>query len=333
MRLPASACALALLLPSALPAQAVTVDYPDSAIGALAGQYPIYTGSATSVIRGQSYCPPTFANLPATPMICTKIGIQLGALAGPVQYTRFVLRAGAAPVAALTNTWNTNLPDQRVQMDLSGQFLTGGPSLNVWVEYPLAFPFYWQPGQGVVIDFTTQAAIAGHYLTTAIGTGVARCISTAYAGAATGSLSTSGGIKFRMVFEPVGLTLWGSGCPGSGNITPDISSTGQSNLGTLNYFVNLANALGGSPAVFLFGRAANFDIGGGCTVYNDLTFIGASVTTGSGPGTGTAVYPLFVPNDPSLLGAVFDVQWGVLDNASPAFVPLTLTAGGKVVVY
>jgi hypothetical protein len=320
-------------LATALCAQTVVVDIPDSVIGPLHGQYPIYTGGGLNVIRGQSFCPGTFASLPATPMICTKVGIQLGQSAGPITYTQFVLRAGATTVPALTSTFATNLPDQRVQMDLSGQALTGGANVNIWTEFALQFPFYWQPGQGVVIDFVTQSAIAGQWLNTTIGTGVARCISTNYTGGPSGSAIASGGLKFRMVFEPVGLTQWGTGCPGTGNITPTIGSTGQSSLGSLNYFVTLANALGASPAVFLFGRSASFDIGGGCRVYNDLVFIGATVTTGAGPGNGTALFPLFIPNDPSLLAAVFDVQWGILDTASPAFVPLAMTAGGKVVVY
>ena len=322
-----------LLLASSLLAQSVTVDFPDSVIGPLQGQYPIYTGTALNVIRGQILCPSTFASLPATPMICTKVGVQLGALAGPVPYAQFILRAGATTVPALTSTWATNLPDQRVQMDLSNTMIDGGPNVNIWVEWPLTYPFYWQPGQGVVIDIISQASIAGQYLRTTIGTGATRCISTNYTGGPTGSVSTSGGIKFRMVFEPVGLTRWGTGCAGTGSFVPDIGSQGQSSVGSPNYAVTLSNALGGAPGVFLLGRPARFDIGGGCTIYNDLSFLIGIVTSGGGPGNGTALFPLPIPNDGSLLTAVVDVQWAIIDNGSSAFAPVTTSPGGKVVIY
>lgn len=321
------------LLAAGLTAQAMVVDYPDSTLGAPAGQYPIYTGTGLNVIRGQSFCPTTFGGLPTQPMLCTRIGIQLAEVTGPVRYAQFVMRAGATQVTALTTTFATNLPDQRVQLDLSGQTLAGGPNANIWVEYPLAFPFYWQPGDGVVIDFTTQTSVAGQYLRTAIGTGVPRCISTNYTGSGTGSASTSGGIKFRMVFEPLDVVQWGIGCAGTGNFVPAIGSVGTSNVGSNAYAITLTNALGGTLAGFTIGLPADFAIGGGCHLYNDMTGLVLLVTTGAGPGTGAASVPLGIPNNPLLRTMVVDVQWGVLDPSGPSFYGTAMSPGGKIVVY
>jgi hypothetical protein len=330
MHLPSTVFLVAVSAASAA-AQSLTVDFPDSVLGAPAGQYPIYTGGSTAAVRGQSFCPPTFANLPTVPMICTRAGVQLAEVTGPVQYTVFQLRFGSSPVSALTSTWSTNLPDQRIQLDLSNQTLHGGANANIWVEYPLAFPFYWQPGQGVTLDITSQTG--GQYLRTAIGTGVSRLIATPYTGAPSGSVVASGGIKFRMVFEPVGLTQWGSGCPGLNNLTPVIGSTGQSNVGSFNFLVTLSNAFGGAPGAFLLGNHAEFDIGGGCHVYNDLTFSLFMTITGAGPGNGIAAMPVIIPNNPVLAGFVADVQWGILDPGALSFVGVVTSAGGKVVVY
>lgn len=326
--------ALSLVFASASAQAQTVVDYPDSTIGAAAGQYPVYTGTGTNVIRGQSFCPSSFAGLPSTAMICTKIGLQLAELnATPVQYAQFVLRAGRSAQQTLSNTWNTNLPDQRVQLDLSGQFVPGGAGVNQWFEFELANPFYWQPGDSVVIDLTTQAAVGGQYLRTAIGTGVARMVSTNYLGATTGSPSTAGGIKFRMVFEPLGLTRFGTGCPGSGGFVPYIASNGPAAVGNASFAVTLRAAPGGTFAAFTFGNPTQLPLGGGCTLYNDAVLVLSTATTGSLPGTGTAQVSLPIPADPLLVDAVLDVQWVCLDGASGSPLGLTTSAGGKLRIH
>ena len=65
MRLPS--LALPLLLACSVTAQTVTVvDVHDSTIGVVVSQYPIYTATLAGMVRGQSFCPGTFAGLPAT---------------------------------------------------------------------------------------------------------------------------------------------------------------------------------------------------------------------------------------------------------------------------
>jgi hypothetical protein len=321
-----------LALVGVVQAQAVTVDYPDSTLNAPQGQYPIYTGTMTNVIRGQLFCPPTFGELPTTRMVCTKVGVQLSNTAA---YAQFVVRFGTTQLTTLSNTWNTNLPDQRVQVDLSGQTLSGGTGANVWVEFDLAYPVLYTPGDAFVLDITSQAAAAGVYCSTAIGTGVARMISTNYTGTPTATPSTSGGIKFRMVFEPLGpVVIHGTGCPGTGNFTPQMSSMGSSNIGGGPFMLHLNGALGGAPTALVIGaQPTHLPMGGGCTLYvNPVVTIGLSAS-GLGAGQGAAAFPIVIPNNPFLVGYSLPTQWLQLDLASGAVMPLTTSAAGMVVVH
>lgn len=226
-------CLAALLTACAsLSAQQLTVDYPDSTLNAPQGQYPIYTPTTGLAVRGQILCPPTFPGLPTTPRTVTRIGVQIS---GQELYAEFVVRAGSSTQPSLTPTWATNLPDQRIQVDESNTILQGGlngtTASNIWVEYPLAFPFQWTPGESIVLDITARSAVSGVYCRTAIGTGVGRCINTAYTGQANGSVSTSGGIKFRIVFEDLGWTHSGTGCADSSSTTVGLVHTGVPGLG------------------------------------------------------------------------------------------------------
>ena len=323
-----------LVLAAAAGAQTLVVDYPDSTLGALAGQYPIYTGTGLNVIRGQSLCPGTFAALPQSTMVCTHVGVQLGGVLGPVQYAQFVVRVGKTTTVPWTNSWATNLPDQTIQVDLSGQTITGGAGVNQWVEWPLAKPFVYNPGEGVVLDITSQAATAGQFLETAIGTGVPRVVSTNYTGSANGALVNSGGIKFRLVFEPSGFVPSGAGCPGTGAVVPSLGTLGQPTLGNPAFLLTLDQALPGTIAVILFGNPASIDIGGGCVLRTDFSlFLDAAITVGTGPGTGTAAFVLPIPANPLLAGYLADVQWGVLDPGSGSPFGFALSSAAKLVLF
>lgn len=318
-----------LLLSSTLLAQGLTVDYPDSVLGSAAGQYPVYTGTGTNVIRGQLFCPSTFAGLPTTPMLCTRVGIQLAEVTGPVLYSMFEVRIGTTTVSALTNTWVTNLPDQTLQVDLSNTVITGGQGVNQWVEWPLAVPFVYNPGEGVVLDMITQTSVAGQYLRTAIGTGVPRLIAASYTGQPTGpTLATSGGIKFRMVFDNGGFAVVTPGCAGTGQLIPEISALGQPTIGNLGFAVMLDQALPSSLCALTIGFPAFVDIGGGCIVRNDAMGL-FLVPTNS---TGQAGYPFPIPNQAWLAGTVFDTQWAVLDGGSASPLGIALSGGAKIAI-
>jgi hypothetical protein len=316
-------------------AQTLTVDYPDSTLVASQGQYPLYTGAATNVIRAQTMCPGTFAALPTTPMICTHVGVQLGDNSGPATYAQFVVRVGKTSVTPpWTNQWTTNLPDQSVQVDLSGQTLTGGVGTNIWVEWPLARPFVYNPGEGVVLDITSQAAVAGQWCGTAIGTGAARVIATNYTGAATGGLVASGGIKFRLVFEPLDFLVTGSGCAGTGAFVPAISAIGQPTIGNPGFVLLLDQALPSALAAITFGAPANIDLGGGCILRSDLSiYTDFAITAGTTPGTGQAAFALPIPPLPALVGYLADVQWAVLDPGSASPLGFALSSSAKLVLF
>jgi hypothetical protein len=327
---------LALTVATTATAQTLVVDYPDSTLNISQGQYPTYTGGGLNVIRGQSMCPGTFAALPQTTMVCTRVGIQLGVSNGnPVTYAQFLVRFGkTTQTPPWTNSWATNLPDQSIQVDLSNVPLTGGVGTNLWVEWPLARPFVYNPGEGVVLDITSQSTVAGQWLGTAIGTGVPRVISTNYTGSTNGSLVASGGIKFRMVFEPSGFVDSGPGCNGTGAIAPLIGTIGQPTLGNPAFLITLDQALPATIAAILFGQPINLDVGGGCTLRSDFSlYLDFAITTGTVPGTGTAAFPLSIPANPALTGYLADVQWAVLDPGTGSPLGFALSSSAKLVLF
>ncbi|MEZ5989738.1 MAG: hypothetical protein R3F30_11555 [Planctomycetota bacterium] len=325
---------LALILPAAA---AQTVDYPDSTLNSPQGQYPVYTPTNGNTVRGQLYCPANFSGLPTVKCIVSRIGIQI---AGQEDYTTFVVRAGTTSVTALTTSWSTNLPDQRVQEDLSGTKLPGGlngtTQVNQWVEFEIDYPFLFTPGDALVVDITAKSKVAGTYCRSAIGTGVPRALDLAYTSTSTGptTLSTSGGIKLRFVFQPIQYVPFGDGCPGTGNSKPVLAMTGAMNLGQV-VVVNLSKGLGGATTVFFLGLSPlpmPLPIGGGCTLLTPLDWISPRVASGSGAGNGTSTQAVLIPNDKTLLGGVVNTQWCQLDNGSAALIPFTLSNGGKIVI-
>jgi hypothetical protein len=321
-------CALAAtaLSAPALDAQQLTVDYPDSVLNAPQGQYPIFTPTNGATVRGQILCPPTFAGLPATPRQVTRVGVQI---AGQELYAEFVVRAGSSTQPSLTPTWATNLPDQRVQLDLSNTVLQGGlngtTAVNQWVELPLANPFQWNPGESIVLDITARSAVAGVYCRTAIGTGVGRCISTAYTGQASGSVITSGGIKFRIVFDDQGWSRSGVGCPDSTSTVVGLAYAGNVALGQP---ITLGMTSGAPLPYFLvsgisntnwLGIALPLDLGlfgaAGCSLYCSQEVL-------LGPFAATTSLQATVPSSPFFIGAVSYWQGLLVDPALAGPLPL-----------
>jgi len=206
---------IAALVLFAVPAPAQIVDYPDSAIGEAASFFPISTPRDGRTVRGQILCPSTAADLPQTKAVVWRVGFQL---AGREPYATFVLRAGTTKVQSLTGSWSTNLPDQRIQKDLSGTVLPGGtqgwPPQNVWVEFDLDHPFIFTPGDAIVVDITARSEVPGEHCKTAMGPGVWRAYDPSYDESSTGptTISDFGGLKLRFAFMPLGWTPYGTGC-------------------------------------------------------------------------------------------------------------------------
>ena len=309
----------------AVAAQTTTVSYPDATIGNPAGQYPIFTPTNGNTVRAQIFCPSTFASLPKTPMLCTKVGIQI---AGQHPYSTFVGRAGTTTVTSLGSTFATNLPDQRVQFDWSGRTLPGGGTnsamVNVWVEIDLCHPFVYTPGQSLVVDITSKSQTAGQYCRSAIGTGVSRMFNTSYSSTTTtGNTSASGGIKLRFVFQPLYQPVeFGAGCAGTNNAVPKLAATGSTKIGTTApVLVSLTQARATAAAFLVLGvQCADLQIFGGCEIYPTLNIL-VPINTSS---TGAATFPLIVPNNQALDGASVTLQYAIDDPQTKA-APLTFS--------
>ncbi|MFY9341258.1 MAG: hypothetical protein WAT39_02130 [Planctomycetota bacterium] len=328
----------------AAPLAAQTIDFPNSTLASPPQiAFPFYTpggGSSGQTVRTQWLCADTFlAAHSLAPGLVTRIGLSL---AGQAIYSRFELRAGATTATTLGPDWAINLPDQRLQRDLSNTLLVGGGTaaapVNQWVEFDLDQPFAWQPGQGIVVDIIAHIAAPGVYLGSTSGAGVPRAVNFAYAPGALATGFTGNGCAFRLVFAPPDLVPFGTGCAAPGAPAPTLASLGTATPGGAIVVLaqqTLVNTVGG----FLFGLSRNvsslgplpLDLGGGCAllVAPDV-FTPTSITpTGGFGGAGTT---LAIPNDPLLTGAVVYTQWAQFDGASPAAVPLTFSHGGIVVV-
>ena len=248
-----SAFGLTLVLASFATAQEVRVDYPDGAVVSPPQLlFPLYTIGGGGTVRYQTTCPGTFAGLPSTQMLVTGVGIQIG---GQELYSQFEVRLGTSAFGSPAACWETNLPDQRMQKDLSGTVLPGGVAngapVNEWVEWEIDHPFVFNPGDNVTLDIIASAATPDRWCLTGAGD-AARVFLPFYAGEPCGAVDPDNGIKFRMIFEPIGFPTFGDGCPGDGGFVPELSGSGSSQLGsTAN--LDLSNASGGAPTVVLIG--------------------------------------------------------------------------------
>ena len=231
----------------------------------------------------------------------------------------------------LTNTFATNLPDQRVQWDLSGQNLPGGGSgttaatqKNVWVEFNICHPFAWKPGQALVVDITAKSKVGGQYCRSAIGAGVPRMLNLAYTPrATTGTAYTSGGIKLRFVFAPMYAPyVLGTGCAGTNRAVPKLTATGKTKIGNSGIvIVNMTNARPNAANFLVVGLTCiDLPIFGGCTIYPQLHILLGGSTNATG-GTGT-VFP--VPKDPTLDGISITLQYAI-DDPNTAARPYTFS--------
>ena len=135
---------------------------------------------------------------------------------------------------------------------------------------------------------------------------------------------------------PAGFLIYGKACPGSGNFSPSIGSQGSAAVGSANFAVTLARALGGTGAILSIGSTNRswgsitlpFPLGGGCSIYNKIT-LGLPITVqGTGPGNGTAKVLLPIPNNSALAGGKVYFQWLVADSQAPDPFGLVTSQGG-----
>lgn len=340
---PATMTTLAAVLAFAGLAPAQAVDYPSSTLASPPQvTFPFYTpgaGSTGQTVRAQFLCGDGFlAQQNVTAGLVTRVGFSL---AGEATYSTFVLRAGVSTVTTLGSDWAVNLPDQRVQRDLSNTSIVGGGTAsapaNQWVEFELDYPFYWQPGLSIVVDLTTHVTVPGITLGTTVGVGVPRAYNFSYGPGALANAFSGNGVAFRMVFASTDIVPFGTGCAATGGTVASLSSVGPASLGGSMLILadqTLETTVGG----FLFGFSRStgplpLALGGGCTLLVSPDVFVPTPISPIGGGLGASGVALNVPNDPLLAGAVVYTQWAQFDAGSPAVVPLTFSHAGAVVVF
>jgi hypothetical protein len=319
------------------------VHYPDDQHASPpAFGFPLYTpgvGANGDSVRVQFRCPDAFlANQGLSSGFVTKVGLSV---AGAAPYDEFVLRAGTTTVAALGSDWAVNLPDQRVQLDLSGTTLVGGGTAATpvceWIDLPLAFPFHYQPGDHIVIDLTTRLSVPGQVCGTTVGNGlVERAYNFSYQPGLPATNFNSSGLKVRFTFAPLQMVEFGTGCASPGNLAPDLGAIGTPQIGTTP-IVTADHVVPNGLGIFVLGysktesngAALPLALGGTCQLLVASDVLVPLVLPASGP----AAYPLPIPSDPSLQGGVVYTQFAQYDAASPAAIPYVLSEGGILPIY
>jgi len=333
-----------LLLAACAPLAAQqVVHYPDDVNANPPGfGFPFYTpgaGSSGNSVRVQFYCPDNFLmNEGLSTGFVTHVGLSIG---GAAPYDEFVIRAGTTSVLSLGPDWAVNLPDQRVQVDLSGSTIVGGgtPAAPVceWVDFPLAIPFYYTPGDHIVVDMTTKLSVSGQLCSTTVGNGlVERAYNFAYQPGQPATSFNSNGLKVRFTFAPLGMVEFGSGCSSAGNAAPDLGIIGTPQIGTTP-IVTADNAAPNGLGIFVFGFSVTenagvalpLSLGGGCDLLVSADVLQPQVLPASGP----AAYALPIPNNTALVGGIVYTQYAQYDAASPASIPYVLSEGGKLPLY
>ncbi|HET6202421.1 MAG TPA: hypothetical protein VFI25_06430 [Planctomycetota bacterium] len=146
-------------------------------------------------------------------------------------------------------------------------------------------------------------------------------------------------------FDTVPSATFGSWCPGAGGFVPQIASVGLPNVGNASFAVQVSQTSGGALTVLIIGDSNTTWAAAGIALPWNLASLGmpacnlrvaplaylATFASGSGPGAGTASYPLPVPNVPAMVGdSVLFQGWTSVTGLS--LVPGALTAGLRVTV-
>ncbi|HET6204745.1 MAG TPA: FG-GAP repeat protein [Planctomycetota bacterium] len=134
---------------------------------------------------------------------------------------------------------------------------------------------------------------------------------------------------------PIGVSIDGGACPGSGGLRPVIGITGAPTLGS-SVSINLSQASQAAAALLMFGLPANS--WGGIPLPVDLAFLGlpgcnlavpisGTIGTFTGPlpgsGIGGVSLPLTIRPDPSLVGGSIAFQWYAADPGPGPFPGVT----------
>ncbi|HET6201944.1 MAG TPA: FG-GAP-like repeat-containing protein [Planctomycetota bacterium] len=162
--------------------------------------------------------------------------------------------------------------------------------------------------------------------------------------AAAGGLSDVGFAKVASFDNAAGVTLFGTGCAGSGGFVPAIGTVGGvPNVGNAAFGATVSNAVGASVAILVVGTSSTTWAGGplplslsfaglgGCLLLVSPDALLAVGTTGAGAGAGVGTIPLPIPSTAALVGQLAYLQWYVVDPG-PSILPGALSQGLQVFI-
>lgn len=143
-----------------------------------------------------------------------------------------------------------------------------------------------------------------------------------------GGDSPSGAVTLR--FELEGAVPFGTGCPGTGGLTPSLFSAGGVPApGNAAFRLELTDAAARAPSLMLLGTSEASIPFGGCTL---LVGPPAGSTFAITDNSGNATIGVPVPNNPGLVGLTLFSQWATLDPAGPAPGGATLSNGVRITI-
>ncbi len=208
----------------------------------------------------------------------------------------FAANIGANPTVVFDGLWS--------YPGFSGDPATPNPFTN---RLKLTTPFAYNPAAGdLLIDIEMRQASttsSGSFARAASDTGSYRVYTNS--GSTTSTTGSVGNIGLIVEFTEGSITTYGSGCAGSGGLTPELLMSGNPGLGQ-QVILSLDQGLGGAPSVTMIGGAeTSVPIGGGCTLLVQPPVLQLFIPLGgAGAGNGSYTLPGIIPLS-SPVGPVF----------------------------
>jgi len=311
---------LVLLAAIAAPIAEAQVVHPNQyelSEGAGHNLYPFAYGAGAGRYQ-QTYDKTQFPN----PMLITEMAFRykgdLSYVGGPCDLK--------LSLAYCANAWNavSTTFDQNIGAELTTVFdgiwvipaFSGDPAVPnpFTARLVLTTPFFYHPSGGdLLMDVRIRSSVSssgGAFVRSDFTVGCNRI----YANTGDPNATTGGadGIGLITEFTEGSISIYGSGCAGSGGITPTLTMAGIPGLGQ-QVLMLLENGLGGAPSLtFISAGEANQPIGGGCSLLVQFPAIAIPITLGgAGDGAGSYFLPGIIPPT-APLGSVY-FQTFVLD--------------------
>ena len=336
-----ASAAVAAVLGLSLPAQQNIVHYPNNTTNATKLFFPF--GASKNGVRQQDLIPGSvFGN---TPVLIQDVYWAAGGPSpansqteGEIVYGDFEIRMGVTPVATLTTSWATNLPNPTTvhKGRLRLRWKNG-----TFTPIGLQVPFLFAPTSAtdnLCIDFILWSVtdtgglvpdVNGYLIGANYDPAAPRCWLLNWPINQAGSATVgTNGLKLGFLLGNGNFVARGKGCTSSAATTPVIANAANSwpTLGQPFAF-ELGKAAASVLAVPLLGSseltwgatALPVDLtpfnAAGCNLWIDpLVSLSATVTNASGFATTTVA----VPNLPALLGGRLYANWMTLDATANA---------------